>query len=115
MITLSAEGAFNRLLKGRVDPVRLELREHISGEYIIFECLDTGAALSSRQVRAITDPLASSGTLSEVGLSQILPLILATRLIEAIGGEFTLSSEHGLGTLLQARFRRARGTKSAAA
>ncbi|MCV6548175.1 MAG: hypothetical protein OIF56_13005 [Cohaesibacter sp.] len=115
MLTLSAEGAFNRLAKGRNDPVRLELREHMNGDHILFECIDTGSALSARQIRAITDPLGASGLLSQIGLVQILPLILTTRLVEASGGEFTLSSEHGLGTLMQARFRKALQSKYEAA
>ncbi|MCT4656902.1 MAG: ammonium transporter [Cohaesibacter sp.] len=104
IITLTAEGAFNRAVHGRSDPLRLELREHIGGEHLIFECLDTGTALTSRQVRAIIDPVAASDMLGDIGLPQILPLMLVTRLVEALGGDFTLSSEQGLGTLMQCRF-----------
>lgn len=106
ILTLSIEGAFNRLLGPAGKPVRIELREQAFGQHIVLECLDTGTALSSRQIRAIRDPLAEDQNLEELGLIQILPLMLAARLVDAVGGELSLSSEHGLGTLLHCRFRK---------
>jgi signal transduction histidine kinase len=105
ILTLSAEGALNRLLSKDGKPVRIELREHTSGRHIVFECLDTGSALTARQIRAIIDPTTENHALEELGLPQILPLMLVARLVDAIGGELSLSSEHGLGTMLQCRFR----------
>ncbi|WP_319530903.1 hypothetical protein [uncultured Cohaesibacter sp.] len=106
IITLSVEGALTRLLGEEGQPVRVELREHSSGQHIVYECLDTGTALSARQIRAITHPMATEANLGDVGLRQILPLMLVSQLVDAIGGEMTLSSEQGLGTLLHCRFRK---------
>ena len=106
ILSLAVEGALNRLSSQDGRPVRLELREHTSGNHVVFECLDTGSALSSRQVRAIVDPLESEQGMEGLGLTQILPLMLVAKLVDAVGGELTLSSEEGLGTLLHCRFRR---------
>jgi ammonia channel protein AmtB len=106
IFNLVVEGALNRLHRQKNDPIRLELREHSAGHHVVFDCLDTGTALSARQIRAITKPLSEDIDLQNIGLAQILPLILATRLIEVIDGEFTISSEHGIGTLLHCRFRK---------
>ncbi|SNY92012.1 Ammonia channel protein AmtB [Cohaesibacter sp. ES.047] len=107
IISLAVEGALARLLGEEGQPVRVELRKHSSGQHIVFECLDTGTALSARQIRTITNPLHIESQLSEIGLRQILPLMLVGQLVEAIGGEMTLSSEQGLGTLMHCRFRMA--------
>ena len=106
ILSLGVEGAINRLTTREGDPVRIELREHASGNFVVLEILDTGTALSGRQVRAILDPISVEQGWADIGLRQILPLILLSRLVSAIGGEVTLSSEEGLGTLLHCRFRR---------
>ncbi len=105
IFTLTAEASFNRLIRKQDHPVRLELREQVSRQTAILECLDTGTSLSSRQIRAITQPLSEDIRLGDIGLSQIMPLILAVRLTEAMGGECFLSSEHGVGTLFKCQFR----------
>ncbi|WP_321449033.1 hypothetical protein [uncultured Cohaesibacter sp.] len=106
ILTLTVEGAFNRQLSDSASPVRLELKEHSSGQYVVLDCLDTGTALSARQIRAIRDPLSEDRALDELGLGQILPLILVSRLVRAMGGEFAITSAHQAGTQLRCRFRK---------
>nr|WP_321462533.1 hypothetical protein [uncultured Cohaesibacter sp.] len=106
ILLLTVEGALNRQLSDGVKPVRIELKEHSSGQYVILDCLDTGTALSARQIRAIRDPLSEDRALDELGLGQILPLILVSQLVRAMGGEFAISSEHQAGTHLRCRFRK---------
>nr|WP_321458253.1 hypothetical protein [uncultured Cohaesibacter sp.] len=106
ILTLTVEGALNRQLENGMRPVRLELREHSSGQYVVLDCLDTGVTLSARQIRAIRDPLSEDRAIEDLGLRQILPLILASRLVNAMGGEFAISSEHEVGTHLRCRFRK---------
>lgn len=106
ILTMTVEGALNRQLSDSASPVRLELKEHSSGQYVVLDCLDTGTALSSRQIRAIRDPLSEDRSLEDLGLGQILPLILVSRLVRAMGGEFAISSAHQAGTQLRCRFRK---------
>ncbi len=106
ILTLTVEGALNRQLSSSIKPVRLELKEHSSGQYVVLDCLDTGASLSDRQIRAIREPLSEDRALDELGLNQILPLILVARLVQSMGGEFAISSEHQAGTHLRCRFRK---------
>ena len=106
ILTLTVEGALNRQLSDSSGPVRLELKEYSSGQYVVLDCLDTGTALSARQIRAIRDPLSEDRALSELGLGQILPLILVSRLVRAMGGEFAITSAHQAGTQLRCRFRK---------
>ena len=113
ILTLTVEGALNRALSDSSSPVRLELKEHSSGQYVILDCLDTGTALSMRQIRAIRDPLSEDRSLDELGIGQILPLILVSRLVRAMGGEFAITSAHQAGTQIRCRFRmrQAKSTK----
>ncbi|WP_119306864.1 ammonium transporter [Cohaesibacter haloalkalitolerans] len=111
ILTLTVEGALNRQLSSGIKPVRLELKEHSSGQYVVLDCLDTGTSLSNRQIRAIREPLSEDRALDELGLNQILPLILVARLVQSMGGEFAISSEHQAGTHLRCRFRK-RQTKA---
>ncbi|WP_316859419.1 hypothetical protein [uncultured Cohaesibacter sp.] len=115
LMSLTVEGAFNRLLKQAQRPIRLELREHSSGNYIVLDCIDTGTTLSTRQIHCIKDPLSESLRLREIGLPQILPLILVARIVAAVGGEFAISSEYGAGTILRCRFRKSKVKARAAA
>lgn len=105
ILLLMVESAFNRPDRNRDRPIRLELREQVSNSAILLDCLDTGTALSRRQLAAITTPMADDINLSEIGFSQIMPLILIMQLVRVIGGEVKLSSEPGLGTRLSCRFR----------
>ena len=106
ILYLLVEAALSRLNSMEAEPVRIELRESSNGYGIVLECLDTGSALSPRQVNAITDPFKDELRLDAIGLGQILPLMLVARLVEAIGGEISISSQEGLGTLIQCRFRK---------
>lgn len=105
ILFLMVEAAFNRPDRNRERPIRLELREQVSNSAILLDCLDTGTALSQRQLAAISDPMAEEINLAEIGFNQIMPLILIMQLVRAIGGEVKLSSEQGLGTRLSCRFR----------
>ena len=112
ILMLMVEAAFNRNLHKNDAPIRLELREHILGNHVVFECLDTGLSLTGRQLRTISDPLERETALESLSLPQIMPLILAVRLVEVIGGECSLSSENGVGTLIHCRFRRVQAKHS---
>lgn len=105
ILLLMVEAAFNRPDRNRDRPIRLELREQTSNTAILLDCLDTGAALSQRQLAAISDPMSEEINLEAIGFNQIMPLILIQQLVRAIGGEIKLSSEQGLGTRLSCRFR----------
>ena len=106
ILFLMVEAALGRLNSADSQPVRIELRENSNGYGIVLECLDTGSAFSARQIRAIMDPFKEEHALDSIGLSQVLPLMLVTRLIDAIGGEVAISSQEGLGTLVQCQFRK---------
>ena len=106
ILYLLVEAALNRLNSNDAQPVRIELREHAHGHGIVLECLDTGSALSPRQIRAILEPFKEEHALDSIGLGQVLPLMLVARLVDAVGGEISVSSQEGLGTLVQSRFRR---------
>lgn len=106
ILFLMVEAALGRLNSADAQPVRIELRENSNGHGIVLECLDTGSALSPRQVRAIMEPFKEEHVLDSIGLGQVLPLMLVARLVDAIGGEIAISSQEGLGTLVQCRFRK---------
>ncbi|TLP45687.1 hypothetical protein FDK21_13195 [Cohaesibacter sp. CAU 1516] len=106
ILYLMVEAALNRLNSKDAQPVRIELREQGHGHGIVLECLDTGSALSPRQIRAILEPFKEEHALDSIGLGQVLPLMLVARLVDAVGGEISISSQEGLGTLVQCRFRR---------
>ena len=106
ILSLVVEAALNRLGGQDSQPVRIELRQTSSSHHVQLECLDTGTALTRRQIRAILDPVTSGERLEELGINQILPLMLTARLVEAMGGDITLTSQQGIGTVIHCQFRK---------
>ena len=105
ILSLMVEAAFHRFVRRQGRPIRLELSMQNGGQTVVLDCLDTGIALSARQIKAITEPMSEDIKLADVGLGQIMPLVLASRLVQIVGGEASLSSEQGLGTRISYRFR----------
>lgn len=82
--------------------VLLEVYENTSEDKLLFRISDDGKGMDKATQKAVLDPFVTSRTTRRVGLG--LPLIDMTT--KMCGGDFTIESEPGKGTVIEAVFQR---------
>lgn len=91
--------AENSLAAG-ANRIEVDIRE--SDDLLILEVRDNGSGMDEELLKMVSDPFFTTKTVRKVGLG--IPLL--KQAAEECGGEMTIHSEKGKGTIITARFKR---------
>ncbi|MFN3480429.1 MAG: ATP-binding protein [Thermodesulfovibrionales bacterium] len=81
---------------------RIEIYIRESDDQLVLEVRDNGSGMDEELLKMVSDPFFTTKTVRKVGLG--IPLL--KQAAEECGGELTIHSEKGKGTIITAKFRR---------
>ncbi|MFA6075095.1 MAG: ATP-binding protein [Negativicutes bacterium] len=101
-LSLSILDLVQNCIAAQANWVLLEIVENTSTDKLLFRISDNGRGMDKEMQQKVLDPFVTSRTTRRVGLG--LPLIDMTT--KMCGGSFTIKSELGKGTVIEAVFQR---------
>lgn len=81
---------------------RIEINIRESDDLLVLEVRDNGGGMDEEILKMVSDPFFTTKTVRKVGLG--IPLL--KQAAEECGGELTIHSEKGKGTIITAKFKR---------
>lgn len=88
-------------IKAGASEIKISISENEPHGLMVFKIEDNGSGMDEDMLSRVTDPFCTSRTTRRVGLG--LPFL--KQLSELCEGEFSISSEVGVGTIVKATFR----------